>query len=141
MRVSADTNLFISYLLKPSDTYGFISAFFEALAKGRFTLLMPQDLIEEIVDVIQRKTYLQSRINEQQLAALVSTIKSISEEIPRIEEPIPRICRDPKDDYLLAYAVVGQADYLVTGDKDLLVLQQVDTLKIISPSELQHILH
>ena len=31
----------------------------------------------------------------------------------------------PKDDYLPAYALVGQADYLVTGDKDLLVLQEL----------------
>ena len=41
---------------------------------------------------------------------------------PRIEAPIPAVTRDPEDDYLIAYALVGRADYLVSGDKDLLVM-------------------
>ncbi len=60
---------------------------------------------------------------------------SVSEIIPEINEPIPKVTRDWKDDYLLAYALVGQADYLVTGDNDLLVLQQVGNLSIVSPQE------
>ncbi len=45
------------------------------------------------------------------------------------------VTRDPKDDYLLAYALVGKADYLVTGDEDLLELEQVDALKIVTARE------
>lgn len=43
------------------------------------------------------------------------------------------VTRGPNDDHLLAYAVVGEADYLVTGDKDLLVIQRVGDVKIITP--------
>jgi hypothetical protein len=43
------------------------------------------------------------------------------------------VTRDPKDDYLIAYALVGAADYRVTGDRDLLVLGQVDDVKIVTP--------
>jgi predicted nucleic acid-binding protein len=42
--------------------------------------------------------------------------------------------RDVKDDYLLAYAVVGDADYLVTGDEDLLVVGKIGSVNITSPS-------
>jgi predicted nucleic acid-binding protein len=48
--------------------------------------------------------------------------------------------RDPKDDYLIAYALIYQADYLVTGDKDLLVLGKVEELEIVRPAEMRKLL-
>jgi predicted nucleic acid-binding protein len=45
------------------------------------------------------------------------------------------VTRDIKDDYLLAYALVGRADYLVTGGEDLLVLGDVEGVKIVRPAE------
>lgn len=61
--------------------------------------------------------------------------------ISPIEESIPAVTRDPKDDYLLAYALVGKADYLVTGDKDLLVLQaEIPDFEIVSPRQFSEIL-
>jgi len=57
----------------------------------------------------------------------------MSEEVPRIKSLIPAVTRDPKDDYLLAHALVGGADCLVTGDEDLLTLQQqVHELEILT---------
>ena len=53
---------------------------------------------------------------------------------------MPRFSRDPKDDYLIAYAVVGEADFLVTGDKDLLVLRQIGDVRIVTVQELISIL-
>ena len=41
------------------------------------------------------------------------------------------LCRDEADDYLLALAIEAKADYLVTGDQDLLVLQEVGTCRIV----------
>lgn len=48
--------------------------------------------------------------------------------------------RDPKDDYLIAYAVIGEADYLVTGDKDLLVLEQIAGVTIVTPARFADLL-
>ena len=45
------------------------------------------------------------------------------------------ICRDPKDDMLLALAVDGNADYLITGDQDLLVLHPFRSIRILSPAD------
>lgn len=45
------------------------------------------------------------------------------------------ICRDPNDDFLLALAKTGKADYLLTGDKDLLELKNIGKTKIITISD------
>jgi putative PIN family toxin of toxin-antitoxin system len=51
-------------------------------------------------------------------------------------KPLPlSVCRDADDDFILATAVAGQAECIVTGDKDLLVLRQYEGIKIVSPSE------
>jgi len=73
------------------------------------------------------------RIRPGEMAQLADILQSVAEVIPRITEPIPAVTRDPKDDYFIAYALVGEADYLVTGDKDLLVLEEVGTLRILTP--------
>ena len=43
-----------------------------------------------------------------------------------------KICRDTKDNFLLNLAVDGNADYLITGDKDLLILEKINNTKIIT---------
>lgn len=44
-----------------------------------------------------------------------------------------KISRDPKDDMLLAISLVGEADYLITGDKDLLILRKFGKTQIVTP--------
>jgi putative PIN family toxin of toxin-antitoxin system len=51
------------------------------------------------------------------------------------------ICRDPKDNMFLELAKTVAADYLITGDKDLLVLNQFETIKILKPSEFSQVLN
>ena len=43
------------------------------------------------------------------------------------------VCRDPDDDNILAAAVKGKCDYIITGDKDLIVLKQHEGIDILSP--------
>lgn len=134
MRALIDTNLFISYALTPDGT-GSIQTIFNALVDGQFTLLVPEALLDEIARTLEQKAHLYARINPEQARELVSLVKVLGEEIPRITQPLPAVTRDPKDDYLLAYALVGAADYLVTGDKDLLVLaDQIQEIDIVTPS-------
>lgn len=47
----------------------------------------------------------------------------------------PSLCRDPKDDYLLELAVISSADFIVTGDKDLLELERIGKTVIVSPMD------
>ena len=55
-----------------------------------------------------------------------------------IVEPVlirPSVCRDSDDDWILATAVAGQVRCIVTGDKDLLVLQSYNGVSIVAPSD------
>lgn len=139
MRVLVDTNLFIAYLLKPR-TDSFISILLDAVAEGTVVLLFPEALLDEIGHTIRRKPHLIQRITEARLTRFLLLLQSVGEQIPLITEKIPPITRDPKDDYLIAYAVVGQADYLISGDKDLLVLEKVGAVTIIHSGQFRQIL-
>jgi len=134
VRVLLDTNILISYLLTPQ--HGVIAQIVEAGILGKFALLFPEDLLNELVEKARAKRYLAERIAPEEVRELVDILAEVSEIIPKITQEIPAVTRDPKDDYLLAYALVGQADYLVTGDSDLLVLGQVENTKIVTASDL-----
>ena len=132
MRVLLDTNILISYLLTFSQSSP-IGQIVRAGVLGEFELLFPEELLNELARKIREKRYLSERITPTQFKGLVDILSEVSETIPRIAGQIPAVTRDPKDDYLLAYALVGQADYLVTGDDDLLSLGQVDDVHIVTP--------
>lgn len=131
MRALLDTNVFISHLLTPGRG-GSIQAIMEALLEGRFTLLLPDEALQELAETAANKPHLANKITPAQLALLRDLLQSVAERIAPIEEAIPSIGRDRKDDYLIAYAVVGEADYLVTGDKDLLVLEEIAGVRILT---------
>ena len=61
----------------------------------------------------------------------VTLIAALSE-VVELPETIPRICRGPGDDQVIACAVAGGADVIVSGDRDLLVLEQVGDIPILS---------
>jgi putative PIN family toxin of toxin-antitoxin system len=132
MRVLLDANLFISYLLNPNRESPVVQVV-NAGVSGEYTLLLPAALLEEFSYRINAKPYLAERIVPDDLEMLNRILARVVEIIPEIKSPIPAVTRDPKDDYLLAYALVGQADYLVTGDQDLLVLRQVGPCQICTP--------
>ena len=132
MRVLLDANLFLSFLLHPTRDSAAV-CLVRAAFEGRFTLLVPDRLLEEIESQGSGKPYLAARIPGPALKGLVDLIRSAAEFVPAIGEPIPSLTRDPKDDYLVAYAVLGRADYLVTGDLDLLTMGDVEGVKIVSP--------
>ena len=139
MRVLIDTNLFIAYLLKPRDD-SFVNVLLDAVVAGQVTLLMPAALLDEIERTVLRKARLRAKITAEQLHRFLVLLQALSEEVPLIAEAIPPITRDPDDDFLIAYAVVGRADYLVSGDRDLLVLATAGAVTIVDSARLRQIL-
>ncbi len=139
MRALFDTNIFISYLLSPSAE-GTITRIVEAAVEQAFTLILPGEFVERFPSAVASKEYLGKRIGPADAKKLIEVLVGVSETVSPITEPIPRVCRHVKDDYLLAYAVVGRVDYLVTGDDDLLVLGQVEEVKIVTPTVFMAIL-
>lgn len=140
MRVLIDTNVLISFLIQPGRE-GAVRAVIRAGLEGRFTLLVPQALLDELKVTVRGRPRLTRRIPLGELETFAALLAEIGERVAKIEEPFPSITRDRNDDYLLAYAQIGAADCLVTGDKDLLALRgQVKGLEILTPAQFNEML-
>ena len=139
MRVLLDANVLISFLLAP-DRGGPVHQVVWAGLQGSFVLLLPEELLQELSRKIHEKKYLANRISPEDLQEFVHLVSELGELIPPIGMEIPAVTRDPKDDYLLAYALIGEADYLMSGDADLLILEQIGELRIVSPRAFSGIL-
>lgn len=102
---------------------------------GTFTLLLPEDVIEEFATTVIRKKHLARTFTVQSLEVALTALLAVAEIVPTIRDEISTVGRDTKDDYLLAFATVGIADYLITGDADLLVLRQGGEVAIVTPAQ------
>lgn len=135
MRALLDANLFISYLLSATPATSAMGAILAAAAAERFVLRFTPGVADEIVNKVAERTDLAARITAADVAALLADLAEIAEPVPRLTGPFAAICRDHKDDYLIAHAAAANADFLISWDKDLRDLQYVDELHIVSPPE------
>src|SRR6476620_8902174 len=108
MRVLCDTNVFVSYLLIPDST-GAVATIVQAAFQGQFHLLLPEEVVQELITVTKEKIYLSKRIPLETVTTFVQILKNVAEYLPSIPELIPQVSRDAKDNYLLAHALIGQA--------------------------------
>ncbi|HET8631909.1 MAG TPA: putative toxin-antitoxin system toxin component, PIN family [Thermomicrobiales bacterium] len=114
-----DTNLLVSGLLRPE---GQPRRLLRAWHERAFTLLVSPTLVAEYRRVLARpRLRVRYGLDPAAAAALLDQIERRGALVaPR--EPLPVAVRDPKDDMVLAAALGGPADYLITGDDDLLAL-------------------
>lgn len=132
MRVLLDANVLISCLLAPAASRTNVGVV-EACLEPGITLLWPPELAEEVRASIAKSGYLRARIMPEELDAFLEALATVAETLPGLP-PVEALSRDPKDDCLVAHGLVHGADYLVTGDSDLLVLARVQALRIVSPA-------
>jgi putative PIN family toxin of toxin-antitoxin system len=128
IRAVVDTNLLVSYLISHRPP---ISELIEVhLAQGHWVLVTAPELLEELDRVLQYPR-LQRYYTQDERVRFVALVAALGElvELPRA---VPRICRDPEDDWVIACAVAGDADVIVSGDQDLLDLKQVGSIPILS---------
>ncbi len=126
-RIVIDTNLWISFLL--TSDYSKIDPLFSS---KYIVLLFSQELIDEFIEVAQRPKF-RKYFSLADLEDLLTKVRTKAEFIS-ITSNID-ICRHPNDNFLLALAQDGKATHLITGDKDLLVLQKIGKSKIITKTE------
>jgi uncharacterized protein len=126
-RIIIDTNLWISFLL--TKDYSKIDL---VLTTDHIVLLFSEELIDEFVEVAQR-TKFRKYFSTSDLEDLLSAINTKAEFI--LVHSAVQICRDSKDNFLLSLAKDGKATHLLTGDKDLLVLQRIGKTRIITITE------
>jgi putative PIN family toxin of toxin-antitoxin system len=131
IRAVFGTNVLVSYLLthRPS-----IATLIDRhLTQEDIVLVTASELLEELDRVLQYPK-LQWYYTEAERTRFVALLMALSE-VVELPETIPRICRNPHEDQVIACAVAGRADVIVSGDRDLLVLKQVGDIPILSAAQ------
>lgn len=129
MNAVFDTNVFIAAII----TEGICSKILRRARTREFSLVSCPSIRAEIRHVLSKKFHLSH--DER-----ASAIEPISEAINHVIEhtlKIANICRDAADDNIIACALAAKADYLVTGDDDLLEIKTCRSVKIITPRDFE----
>lgn len=131
MRVVFDTNV----LAAAFAADGLCSKLLRRANKHEFILLVCPVIVEEFRCALEKKL----EAKEEEILVALSLLREVSVmtgETPPAAKPA-RIVRDPDDDLILFCAVTAEADFLVTGDKDLLAIREHGKIKIIDPREFE----
>ncbi|MGH2557717.1 MAG: putative toxin-antitoxin system toxin component, PIN family [Thermomicrobiales bacterium] len=117
-RTVVDSNVFVSgMILRRGNPFRLVEAFHAQ----RFSLILSDARYTELVNVFGRpKIVVKYDVPAEDIDALLSALATSTRVIPRSKLPVQ--VRDPKDEKILGAALAGAADYLVTGDHDLLEL-------------------
>jgi putative PIN family toxin of toxin-antitoxin system len=131
MKIVLDANVFLSALFSPKGLCSHILR--TVLTDRRFTLVVNESICTEIRTCLSRpKTIKQTGKSKDELTLWLESIvatASIADDVAHARG----ICRDPNDDMYLSVAFSSKAVYLVTGDKDLLVLESFEQTVIVDP--------
>lgn len=131
MRAIIDTNVLVSGLLWHNAPH----ALLEHVRNGVLALVISPALLAELADVIGRPKFdsILVRSNTSRSRTL-DELRRLAEVIEPPPLPQP-VCRDPDDDAVLACALAAQADLIVSGDRDLLVLNEHQGVRIVTAAQ------
>ena len=122
-----DVNVLISMLIRRDDMG--LRALFN---KQLFHLVISPLLLEEFERVVTRVEF-RRYFTVEEAGRAIHRVRTQARTI-KTQFQVRPICRDPKDDYLLALAKAANADVLLTGDDDLLVLKKHGKSRILKPA-------
>lgn len=128
LRLVLDSNVLVSAALFKGSIAR--QAFNKAAVDGQ--ILMSEPTLAELQDVLSRPRFDKYLQIELRMAFLID-LKTVVESV-EITEAIA-VCRDPKDDKFLELAASGQAAYILSSDKDLLVLHPFQGIEIVAPAD------
>jgi putative PIN family toxin of toxin-antitoxin system len=121
-----DTNVFISAILWKGTPQKVL----EKWSQGKFKLIVSNEIVLEYEEILNRLLNHSQQITHR----AIETVRLHAEYVQPISLPKP-ICRDPDDDIFIGTALSAKADYIVSGDKDLLSLKEIMNTKIVTPRE------
>ena len=131
-RLVLDTNIVLSGLLWRGPPYSLLTHIGQ---NPGIQLFSSQGLLDELADVLIRPSPAKrlELINKTALEVLADYLSAVTVLLP---QPLARpVCRDPDDDEVLALALLAQAQAIVSGDNDLLVLQRFEGIAIITAAQ------
>ena len=122
MKVIVDTNAFVSGIIWSGKPAQIVSKW----RSGEFELILSEELLAEYVEVIERLSK-EPQLGSHWQDTLIkkATFVSVTQTVD--------VCRDPDDNFILALGLASRADYLITGDKDILTISDFP-IRIVSPA-------
>lgn len=125
-RIVADTNLLVSRLLLPQSLLA--QAVRKAVDEGQ--LLVSDATLGGLADVLSRAKF-DPYVTLKDRQDFIRVLNRVAERVI-VTAPI-KVCRDPKDDKFLEVALNGEANLILTSDRDLLALHPFRGVDILSP--------
>lgn len=126
-RIIIDTNLWISFLITKDFT-----KLDEIIFSRHGVLVFSEELLDEFLEVAERPKF-RRFFSASDLEEILETIDEYADFV-KVQTQID-VYRDPKDNFLLSLSVDGNADFLLTGDKDLIDLTKFGKTTIITISD------
>ena len=130
LKLVLDTSTYVAALLSPE---GGSAKIFEEIMEDKHFNFYTEEIIKEVEEVLKREKF---SFPTHEITQFINLITSSSFEIKQLEEFKIEKCRDPKDDMFLSLSKQIEADYLISLDKDLLDLKNIEKTRIIKPEEL-----
>jgi putative PIN family toxin of toxin-antitoxin system len=126
-RIIIDTNIWVHFLI--TKQFAFLDGLLE---NGEVRLIFSEELLSEFIEVVKRPK-LSKYFSDDDLKMLLELIEQYADFIS-VDSNV-QVCRDVNDNFLLSLAKDSSANYLITGDNDLLVLNQFEKTRIITIAE------
>ena len=124
-----DTNILIRALIKPHGTVGPI---LQHLSRGDFVIVYSTPLLDELIAKLSLpRIRVKYHVELDQIEALVALIALRGERVTPNRKV--KVCRDPQDNVVIETALAGGAEYVVTGDEDLLILKKFEAVRFVTP--------
>ena len=123
-KIVIDTNIWISFLIGKK-----LQRLLHYILDERIIIVTCNTQIRELARVLE-KPQIKKFVHDTQIASFFSFLEEQTHIIPITT--VTNLCRDPKDNYLLSLSIDADAHYLISGDNDLLVLQQIKDTSIVT---------
>jgi putative PIN family toxin of toxin-antitoxin system len=127
MKIVLDTNIFVSSFLWTGNP----RKVFDRVPNGLDELYITDEILMAIISVMSEKRF---DTSIEKIQEYVKIIESYSMKISSKDVP-EKISRDEGDNKILQCGFVGNVDFIVTGDYDLLVLKKHEKIKIVKPKD------
>jgi len=125
VRILFDTNVLFAAFI----THGTCAGLYEECLQRAQIVVS-----EEILSELQENLISKAKLSRNESLEVVQAVRADADVIQAI--PLPKsVCRDPDDDLILAAALAGKVDAIVTGDQDLLVLKSFESIPILNPRD------
>ena len=125
MKAVFDTNVFVAAFV----TEGVCAKLLGRARQKQLNLVISPFILKEFENVLLKKF----SASKEQIRTAAKLISEAAQTVSHASM-VSGICRDPDDDQILSCALSAKADYLVTGDKDLLELKEFHGIRILTPA-------